>query len=235
MNPFDDEDTTYVAFTDLALALIAVLLVLVALVKVKTEGIRVEAEYLITIDWDAHVDADVDLWASPPPGKQIPVYFRNKEGGNLFLDRDSRGFTDDRIKGPDGSYVFLPHKEVITVRGKFPETITFAIHLYNYMHNGNSIGSEKGLNLEVHYEITKINPKIKVIAQGSKILNSIGDSANFATLEIDASGEGKLIDSPLKPIPDMVFAHGTNVDANDDHGDPAEQPSVPTTPYHYPD
>ena len=92
-----------------------------------------------------------------------------------------------------------------------------------------------------HIDITKINPKIKVIAQGSKILNSIGDSANFATLEIDASGEGKLIDSPLKPIPDMVFAHGTNVDANDDHGDPAEHPipsptpSSSPTPYHYPD
>src|ERR1700761_2257097 len=84
------------SYVDMLLVIVAILIVSVAPKKV-AEGVHVEAQYLVSIEWDRMLDDDVDLWASGPPDPGKPCFYSNVEAGALSLDRDSRGYMDDKM------------------------------------------------------------------------------------------------------------------------------------------
>src|SRR6185312_9773015 len=106
------------AYVDMLLVIVAILIVSVSPRKV-ADGVQVKAEYMVSIEWDRMLDDDIDLWGIGPPNYDKPVFYKSAEGGALNLDRDSRGYLDDRIM-VDGKPVYLPHHEVITIRGIVP-------------------------------------------------------------------------------------------------------------------
>ena len=97
----------FIAYGD-QLLLILVYVIYLVVVAQKADGLKPEAEFIITASWDNRLDTDVDLWGLPPvgaDGQEHPVYYSNRDHDALFLDRDSRGYLTDRERKPDGQYV----------------------------------------------------------------------------------------------------------------------------------
>ncbi len=213
----------YVPFVDMLLAVLAAVIVLVSVHK-KQEGVKTPAEYIMAIEWDRMVDADVDLVARAPPDDAF-VYYNSREHGALALDRDSRGFLDDRIRGEDGNYTYLPHRETMTVRGIVPGEYQFGIHLYQARNEKGSPVADK--TVAVHAELIKVNPVATVIYSSDTTLTHVGDAANLATLDVSADGAYALVDNPVDPIANRLY--GMLGEANRQSGVPPGE-SMPAHP-----
>lgn len=195
----------FVPLVDFLLALLAVVLYALHAHQAQ-EGIKVQAEYIITATWDAHTDADVDLISFTPDNE--PVFYRegDREHGTLHLDRDSRGFIDDRITDPNTKqYVYLPHHEVVTMRGIIPGRYDFGIHVYNLWHNEHQCDATKNAGLVVHVDITKVNPTANIIFSADEVLNYIGDTVEMPSLLIHPDGTFTLEDPPITNVSDRLY------------------------------
>jgi hypothetical protein len=95
----------------------------------KAAGVELNAEYLITAEWDLAHDCDVDLWVRDPLGNI--VYFGQKESGSMHLDHDSRGHLNDEERLADGSVVKpKAYIETATLRGVVPGEYTVNRHCH---------------------------------------------------------------------------------------------------------
>ena len=57
--------------------------------------IEVKAEYLIILSWEKSSPVDLDLWIKTPEGRK--VFFKQKDGKGIRLDRDDLGAASDTI------------------------------------------------------------------------------------------------------------------------------------------
>ena len=227
-----DEGSVYKSFTDLMLCISVVLLLAISIIKSK--NVDAQAEYLASIEWDSKIDADVDLLAevkSEEDTKGTIVYYSNKSHKGVYLDRDSRGFSSDRVV-EKGETIYLPHREVISIRGDVSREITLAIHLFGNKTDGKNEYANvvnpsptQGLNINVHFELLKVNPTAQVIFKADKKLNSVGDSENLVRFSSTAKTYN-ILELPINSIVDKIYQHGTiqmTPEAVDRH-------STPTTP-----
>src|SRR5579872_1323553 len=187
----------FIAYCDLLLVIVALLIVSVAPKKIE-EGVKVYAEYQVSIEWNEHLDDDVDLWALGPTDREKPCFYKSTEVGPLFLDRDSRGFMDDRLK-VDGEYKYLPHREVMTVRGIVPGRYDFSIHLYKARDTG-AMRDPHNLGIVVNVEVQKINPRSRVIFRKSATLQYEGDAINVWSMDVKPDGGFIEQEPPVEPI-----------------------------------
>lgn len=188
------------SFVDMLLVIVAILIVSVA-PKKTSEGVKVQAEYLITAEWGKMLDTDVDLWGVGPPDQSKPCFYESLEVGALFLDRDSRGYMDDRLSGPDGHLLYLPHKEVMSLRGIVAGRYNFGLHLYqNRPSDGGVKRDPHALGIVVHIEVVKINPKVMTIFSRDYRLEYIGDAVNVFSMDILPDGNFVEADPPVEPI-----------------------------------
>lgn len=188
------------SFVDMLLVIVAILIVSVA-PKKASEGVKVQAEYLVTAEWDKMLDVDLDLWGTGPPDPTKPCFYENVEVGALSLDRDSRGFLDDRISGPDGHLLYLPHKEVMTLRGIIPGRYDYAVHAYKVRpSDDHSKPDPHALGIVVHIEVVKINPKVTTIFRGDFTLDAEGAAMNVWSMNVLPDGNFVAVDPPVEPI-----------------------------------
>jgi hypothetical protein len=186
-------------YVDMLLVIVAILVVSVAPKKV-ADGVHVEAQYLVSIEWDRMLDDDVDLWASGPPDPSKPCFYDSVEAGALSLDRDSRGYMDDRIK-VDGQIVYLAHKEVMTLRGVIPGRYVYGIHLYKARRSDDGRKRDpRALGIAVHVEVVKLNPKVTVIFRKDFTLDYEGDASNVWAMDVLPDGKFAEVDPPVEPI-----------------------------------
>jgi hypothetical protein len=187
------------SYVDMLLVIVAILVVSVA-PKKAADGVHVEAQYLVSIEWDRMLDDDVDLWGSGPPDLSKPCFYDSVEAGALSLDRDSRGYMDDRIN-VDGQTVYLPHKEVMTLRGVIPGRYAYGIHLYKARSSDDGRKRDpRALGIAVHVEVVKLNPKVTVIFRKDFTLDYEGDAANVWAMDVLPDGNFAEVDPPVEPI-----------------------------------
>lgn len=81
-----------IPFIDVFLIL---LIVALALVNPPNEDGKItpRAEAMLTAEWDADIDNDVDIWVMAPNGDIIS--FRKRDGTHMILRRDDRGISSD--------------------------------------------------------------------------------------------------------------------------------------------
>jgi hypothetical protein len=190
----------FIAYCDMLLVIVAILIVSVAPKKVTADGVKPKAEYLVSIEWSAQLDDDIDLWGNGPPDPTKPCFYSNLEAGALSLDRDSRGYVDDRLS-VDGHLMYLPHKETMSLRGIVPGRYVYAI--YDYKHRLSDDGSRPdphALGIVVHVEAIKINPKVTTIFRHDFVLNWEGDSTNVWAMDVLPDGNFVEADPPVEPI-----------------------------------
>ena len=145
----------------------------------KKSDIPSKAEIMLTLEWDAEVADDIDIWVLGPV-MGAPISFQNKHSGYMHLDRDDLGRSSD-VMMIDGEKVIIKiNREVVTMRGIAAGDYYINIHVY---HKNKTTGPTK-------YTVTllDVNPYKEVyVMQGE--LHSRGDIVRLPGFTLNEKGE----------------------------------------------
>jgi len=156
---------------------------IIALLAMNPKALKIgdipsKAEYIITVGWPDRNPNDIDTWVQDPGGNL--VWFRTREAGLMYLDRDDRGDANDAIL-IDGQRIVSPFpQEVVTVRGIVPGEFTVNVQYYQ---------SRDGQPVDVNVSIIKVNPRAEVVFYGQLKLARQGDEATAARFTIQPDGK----------------------------------------------
>ena len=165
------------AYIDLLLNLLTgtvVLLILTALliapITKKTEGIKKNADYIITMEWPEKIDCDLDLWVRDPMNNIVS--YAMKESGMMYYERDDMGQRASifHIDGKD-MVVDPDNKEYITFRGTLEGEYVVNVHVYSCVDPNSPADAQKALPkgastfvpIPVVVEVTKVNPDLVMV------------------------------------------------------------------------
>ena len=144
----------------------------------KAGDVPSKAEYIITVGWPDRNPNDIDAWVQDPGGNL--VWFRQREAGLMFLDRDDRGDANDAMI-VNGQRIASPFRqEVVTVRGIVPGEFTVNVQYYQ---------SNDGQPVDVTVSIIKVNPRAEIVYYGQLKLARQGDEATAARFTLRADGK----------------------------------------------
>jgi hypothetical protein len=188
-----------------AKALLVLCVVLFMLINPKngTDGVKPNAEFLITIDWQVVGRYDVDLWTRLPNGSIVS--YLNKESGVVFLERDDLG-QDCNLTTNAGKSTGIC-QEITSIRGVLPGEYEVSVHLYS----ANSVGTPAPVEpVTVHVVIHKLNPDTTIVWQGTVILDTIREEKPMVRFTINA--DASITDLQTDDLPPVVYAPRTRID-----------------------
>ena len=135
-----------------------------------------KAEMLVTVSWPDNNPDDVDTYVEDPAGNVI--WYNQREGGLMHLDRDDRGMFKDVILF-NGIEVTNPlNQEIISFRGL--EDGEYVVNVVHYIANGTA-------PLPVTVTVEKLNPSVKVIFY--QTLNLAGTGNEQTAVRFTLKGE----------------------------------------------
>lgn len=140
----------------------------------ETGEIDTEVELLVTMRWpDGHLD-DIDLYVEDPAGNV--VWYHEREGGLMHLDRDDRGQFKDVLL-INGEEVENPlNQETVSVRGLMEgEYVVNIVHF---------IATEPGV-VPVTVKVEKMNPSVRVVYYGEETLSGTGEEKTVVRFTLD--------------------------------------------------
>ena len=177
--------------------LIFVMLFAIAIVamnpKAKTGVIDAKAEFIVTVTWPDMNPNDIDTWVQDP-GANL-VWFRQREGGMMHLDRDDRGLANDTLV-VNGQQVVNPlNQEVVTVRGFAPGEYTVNVFYYD---------SKNGEPVPVNVSVVKVNPRAEVVFYGTVTLARKGDEATAVRFSVDRDGRVTGVNTLAKTLVERI-------------------------------
>ena len=177
--------------------LIFVMLFTVALLamnpKAKTGVIDAKAEFIVTVTWPDMNPNDIDTWIEDPGGNR--VWFRQREGGMMHLDRDDRGLSNDSIV-VNGHQVVNPlNQEVVTIRGFAPGEYVVNVFYYD---------SKDGQPVPVNVSVVKVNPRAEVVFYGTVNLPRKGDEATAVRFSVDRDGRVTGVNTLAKTLVERI-------------------------------
>lgn len=177
--------------------LIFVMLFTVALLamnpKAKTGVIDAKAEFIVTVTWPDMNPNDIDTWIEDPGGNR--VWFRQREGAMMHLDRDDRGLSNDSIV-VNGQQVVNPlNQEVVTIRGFAPGEYVVNVFYYD---------SKDGQPVPVNVSVVKVNPRAEVVFYGTVNLPRKGDEATAVRFSVDRDGRVTGVNTLAKTLVERI-------------------------------
>jgi hypothetical protein len=160
------------------IVLFAISLLIVSPFK-SQDGLEHKAEFIISVEWDAESDDDVDSYLQDPNGNI--VNFQRREDGLMHLDRDDTGKRNDQMKAPSGENVtFAENIENVSIRAIMPGEYTFNVHMY--------AKRDENPEQEVSVKIIKINPSLKTIAAKKVTLKETGHEITVFRFTVTEDG-----------------------------------------------
>jgi len=156
---------------------------IIALLAMNPKALKIgdipsKAEYIISVGWPDRNPNDIDTWVQDPGGNL--VWFRAREAGLMYLDRDDRGDANDAIL-VNGQRIVSPFRqEVVTLRGIVPGEFTVNVQYYQ---------SRDGQPVDVSVSIIKVNPRAEVVFYGQLRLARQGDEATAARFTLLPDGK----------------------------------------------
>jgi len=170
------------SFTDFLFNILLVFLVMLAILLMlpkkpqEAEGdIQVKAEYLIILTWDEASTVDLDLWIKLPSDRII--FFKQKSGQGIRLERDDLGSTSDMV----GSIVVPINEEIATIRGTRPGEYIINAHVYG------NLGQPMS-ELRASLRIVQLNPYFETF-KSSHLFTEIDEEHTFVRIIIDDKGK----------------------------------------------
>jgi hypothetical protein len=166
--------------------------------KSKAGDVPAKAEYILTLSWPDLDPNDIDTWVRNPAGDV--VWFRNREAGLMYLDRDDRGESNSSIV-VNGRRVVSPFRqEVVTIRGIVPGEYVVNAHYYESK-EGDASNPKLGQPVEVTLSVVKVNPRAEVVFNGQHQLAKRGDEATLVRFSVNADGSvGNINTLPAKLV-----------------------------------
>jgi hypothetical protein len=144
----------------------------------KAGDIPSKAEYIINVSWPDRNPNDIDTWVQDPGGNL--VWFRAREAGLMYLDRDDRGDGNDAII-INGQRIQSPFRqEVVTIRGIVPGEFTVNLQYYD---------SKDGQPVQATISVIKVNPRADVVYYGQLTLARKGDEATAVRFTVLPDGQ----------------------------------------------
>lgn len=159
---------------------------LIAPIKKENEGIKKNADYVISVEWPNDMDCDVDLWIRDPLNNIVS--YRQTEGGLMYFERDDMGKRRSVFEQDGKEIVIDPdNKEFITLRGTFKGEYIVNVHLYSCLQTESNLGMAAGQLKEVplKIEIVRINPNYLTIRHIEMKLDSIWQEKTAARFVMD--------------------------------------------------
>lgn len=136
---------------------------LIAPITKNNEGIKKNADYIITLEWPEAVDCDVDLWVRDPLNNIVS--YKIPESGLMYFERDDMGKRRS-VYDINGEEVVIDpdNKEYITLRGTFPGEYVVNLHVYSCLSSENNLGLPVGASVEIPVivEVIRINPNLVI-------------------------------------------------------------------------
>lgn len=177
--------------------LIFVMLFAIAIVamnpKAKTGVIDAKAEFIVTVTWPDMNPNDIDTWVQDP-GRNL-VWFRQREGGMMHLDRDDRGLANDTLV-VNGQQVVNPlNQEVVTVRGFSPGEYTVNVFYYD---------SKNGEPVPVNVSVVKVNPRAEVVFYGTVNVARKGDEVTAVRFTVNQEGKVEAVNTLAKTLVERI-------------------------------
>ena len=123
-----------------------------------------KAEMMITVTWPDNNSDDVDTYVEDPASNI--VWYNQREGGLMNLERDDRGMFKDVVL-LDGKEITNPlNQEIVAFRGL--QDGQYVVNVVHYIANGTA-------PLPVQVKVEKLNPTVKVIYYQTLELKGTGD------------------------------------------------------------
>lgn len=147
---------------------------LIAPITQKNEGIKKNAEFIISAEWPENMDCDVDMWVRDPLNNIVS--YKITESGLMYYERDDMGQRRSIFDIAGKKMVIDPdNKEYVTLRGIFPGEYVINLHVYSCK----DPTAEKGLptnspvNIPVDVELTKVNPDLVTVKKVRIIMDKV--------------------------------------------------------------
>ena len=162
------------------LSLSFAVLLIYALIQIqppaKKSEIERKAEFLIILEWDERSLADMDLWVMDPQNNI--VWFRQKTGGFLHLDKDDLGQRNDKIMIDGEVKIIYLNREVVTIRGIVPGEYITNVHAYR---------KTKEAPVNGYVRLLKLNPYVEYATEHFTLKN-MGDEITVFRFYVDKDG-----------------------------------------------
>lgn len=143
----------------------------------KAGDVPSKAEYMVNVAWPDNSPNDIDTWVQDPGGNL--VWFRQREAGLMYLDRDDRG-EGNASTIINGQKIQSPFRqEVVTFRGIVPGE-----HIVNAQY----YQSHDGQPVPVTVTVIKVNPRADVVFYGTVSLARQGDEATAVRFTLQPDG-----------------------------------------------
>jgi hypothetical protein len=162
---FNSEKETNTAFNDTALNLalsltimFVIAMLLMAQVKnLKTSeaDVKVNDDFLITLDWNNKSGYDMDIHVRNPLGET--VWFRKQDAPWATLERDDLGRVSDMMLVDGEVNILEVNREVIHLHNMIPGEYTINVHYY---HNDNMLDVPPQ---DIHVEFLQLKPYYKIL------------------------------------------------------------------------
>jgi hypothetical protein len=129
------------------------------------------------------------------------VWFRNREAGLMYLDRDDRGISNNTVEINGRTVVNPIRQEVVTLRGIVPGEYIVNAHYYDgHKDRPATISARLGQPVEVTLTVVKVNPRAEVVFYGQHALGKPGDEATLVRFTVRADGSVADLGTLAKPL-----------------------------------
>lgn len=147
---------------------------LIAPITKNTEGIKKNADYVLTLEWPNDVDCDVDLWVRDPLNNVVS--YRFPEAGLMYFERDDMGKRRS-VYEIDGKEIVIDpdNKEFVTLRGTFKGEYVVNLHVYSCINRQTNLALPQGslVDIPVILEVVRINPTYVVVKHIEMKMDSV--------------------------------------------------------------
>lgn len=147
---------------------------LIAPITKNTEGIKKNADYVLTVEWPNEIDCDVDMWVRDPQNNLVSYKFM--EAGLMYFERDDMGKRRS-VYEIDGKEIIIDpdNKEFVTLRGTFPGEYVVNLHVYSCLDRATNLALPAGSPIEVPViiEVVRINPTFVVVKHIEMKIDSV--------------------------------------------------------------
>ena len=156
--------------------------------KTQTEGIKKNAEFIMTISWPTEIDCDVDMWVEDPLGNLVSFQMLSK--GIMTIERDDMGYRNDFIYDTAGNVILQSNdnKEIWTLRGKQVGEFTLNLHMYSCRIDNKAMPLGTPFDVPVEVELVKINPSYVSLKKETVMLRKIWQEVTVFNFMIDVNG-----------------------------------------------